>query len=185
MNKRESILKAALELLVKNGIHATPMSAIAKAAKTGMGTIYNYFDNKDILINAIYVEIKEQEEIILIALTKDQPIKTQFEDYYRSVIDFYLDNPLFFYFMQQLQASPIITAESKKVGYRAVDSVIRMLERGQRERIIKDINTRELLQFMGGAILSFVRWHLDQAATSRETTAMDNQLRMVWDAIKE
>jgi len=34
------------------------MSAIAKAANTGMGTIYNYFTTKEELINSIYLYIK-------------------------------------------------------------------------------------------------------------------------------
>jgi AcrR family transcriptional regulator len=38
---------AAMKLLVDRGIQATPMSAIAKAAGTGMGTIYNYFATKE------------------------------------------------------------------------------------------------------------------------------------------
>ena len=61
MNKRASIQLAALKLLAVNGLHATPMSAIAKEAGTGMGTIYNYFPNKEVLINSLYVSVKEAE----------------------------------------------------------------------------------------------------------------------------
>ena len=88
MNKKESILKSALQLLTENGVHNTPMSAIAKAAGTGMGTIYNYFKNKDELINALYLYIKEKENSVFIAFDKNQPVKTQFEDYYSNFIIF-------------------------------------------------------------------------------------------------
>lgn len=175
---------AALELLVENGLHATPMSAIAKAANTGMGTIYNYFANKEALINAIYVDIKEQEEIVLSAFLSDQPIKTQFEKYYTSVVGIFLENPLFFKFMEQLQASPIITNESREVGYKAVEPVIHLLEKGKEERIVKEIDTNELLLFIGGAMLSYLRWYFNQAQ-GEKNISLQNQLVMVWDAIKE
>jgi AcrR family transcriptional regulator len=46
VDKKEQIIKAAMKLLTERGVQATPMSAIAKAANTGMGTIYNYFATK-------------------------------------------------------------------------------------------------------------------------------------------
>ena len=52
MTKKEAIIAAALELLVEKGVHNTPMSEIAKAAGTGMGTIYNHFSCKEEIIIA-------------------------------------------------------------------------------------------------------------------------------------
>lgn len=89
MNKKESILLAALSLLTEKGVHNTPMSAIAKAAGTGMGTIYNYFPNKELLINEIYVNIKESEKSVFINFSLEKPIKSQFENYFSSIIDFF------------------------------------------------------------------------------------------------
>ena len=60
MNKKESIILSALQLLTEKGVHNTPMSAIAKSSGTGMGTIYNYFPNKDALFNDIYSRIKNE-----------------------------------------------------------------------------------------------------------------------------
>lgn len=183
VDKKQQIQKAALQLLVEKGIHAAPMSAIATAAKTGMGTIYNYFENKEALINAIYVDIKQQEAAILEALFQEQPIKTQFELYYTTVIEFFVQRPLYFQFIEQVQASPIITTESRDLGYKAIEPVTRLLKLGQSERIIKDIAMNELLQFLGGIILAHLRWHFSQKNSS-SPSAIHNQLRMAWDAIK-
>ncbi|PWJ59691.1 AcrR family transcriptional regulator [Dyadobacter jejuensis] len=183
MNKKEAILKSALKLLTEKGIHNTPMSAIAKEAGTGMGTIYNYFSNKDILINEIYVGIKEQEKGLFKTFEDEKPIKTQFENYFVSLIDFFLNNPLYFQFMEQLQASPIITEESRTKGLEAVEAVVQLIQIGQQERIIKSIDSGELLQFIGGAMLAYLRWVFNQPAPHRQS--LQNQLTMVWDAIKE
>lgn len=183
VDKKQQIIEAALQLLVEKGIHAAPMSAIATAAKTGMGTIYNHFENKEALINAIYVDIKLQEAMIFEALFNDEPVKTQFELYYRTAIDFFVQRPLYFQFMEQLQASPMITEETRAIGYKAIEPVIRLLKQGQAEGIIKDIAVNELLQFLGGTILSHLRWHFNQQQTAT-SNAMENQLRLTWDAIK-
>ncbi len=183
VNKKEKILTAALELLVEKGIHNTPMSAIAKAASTGMGTIYNYFPNKEILINEIYLRIKEDEKSAFVAFDTSMPIKTQFENYSTSIINFFINNPSYFKFMEQLQASPIITQESRAEGNKSIEPVALLLKQGQQERIIKNIAIDEILMFIGGAVLSYLRWYFSQSKTS--ATSLKNQTQMVWDAIKE
>ncbi|WP_252723670.1 TetR/AcrR family transcriptional regulator [Winogradskyella psychrotolerans] len=183
VNKKEVILSSALILLTEKGVHNTPMSAIAKAAGTGMGTIYNYFPNKESLINEIYVNIKVKEKSVFLDFDVEQPIKTQFENYLRSIIDFFIANPAYFKFMEQLQASPIITKESREEGGKSVASVHELLVKGQQERIIKAIELDEILMFIGGAILAYLRWYFHQSET--KTTSLKNQAQMVWDAIKE
>ncbi|WKB82900.1 TetR/AcrR family transcriptional regulator [Cellulophaga lytica] len=183
MNKKETIVQAALELLVEKGIHATPVSAIAKKANTGMGTIYNYFESKEVLINTIYVAIKEEEKKVLdTVFNNDLPVKIQFEKYYTIVIEFFTKNKLYFGFMDQLQASPIITNESKTVGYNAIEGAIALLIKGKKEHIIKNIDNDELLQFIGGSILSYLRW-INMPGNNNKS--LKNQINLVWDAIKE
>jgi len=183
VNKKENILRSALELLVAKGVHNTPMSAIAKNAGTGMGTIYNYFSNKDILINALYVSIKEQENSAFPDFDINRPIKTQFESYYKAIVLFFVENATYFQFMEQIRASPIITEESRNKGLEVVLPVYDLLNKGKEERIIKNIDTNELIQFIGGSVVSYLRWyHADGETNSK---ALQNQVGMVWDGIKE
>ncbi len=185
MDKKESILRAALCLLVEQGIHATPVSQIAKKAGTGMGTIYNYFENKEVLINAIYVDIKQKEKVVLDkSFRKEMPVKVQFEHYYRSTVEFFLKNPLYFRFMDQLHASPVISEESRESGYLAIGPVLRLLHRGKEEHIVKDLPDDEILQFIGGSIISYLRWLGRLNENADQKSSLHNQMRLVWDAIK-
>ena len=169
-------------LLVEKGVHNTPMSAIAKNAGTGMGTIYNYFPNKDVLINELYVNIKEKENSAFPDFDYRKPIKTQFENYYQSIIFFFIEHPAYFQFMEQLHASPIITPESKAKGIAVVNPVFDLLKKGKDERIIKNLEITELIQFIGGSVLSYLRWYLIQE--NIDSTSVQNQTNMVWDGIK-
>lgn len=186
MSKREAILSTALKLLVTNGIHATPVSLIAKEAGTGMGTIYNHFESKEVLINAIYVQIKEEEKTALDAVfEQESPVKVQFERYFHAVIRFFVDNPDHFLFMDQVQASPIITPESRERGFMAIEDVIALIQKGKTEQIIKDIPDEEILQFTGGAMLGYLRWINRAGNEHKLDKTLANQVRMVWDAIKQ
>lgn len=183
MSKKDAIINAALELLVEKGVHNTPMSEIAKAAGTGMGTIYNYFPNKEILINEIYRGIKDQEEALFLKVDTDQPIKTQFENYLTVIIKFFIQNPSYFNFLQQLEASPIITEENKIMGRRSVEIVGVLLKNGQKDRIIKNMEISEILVFIGGGISSYLKLNLNPS--EKKKSSLVNHVRMVWDGIKE
>ncbi|WP_452229794.1 TetR/AcrR family transcriptional regulator [Lacinutrix sp. MEBiC02404] len=182
MNKKEAILSAAITLLTQKGVHNTPMSAIAKAAGTGMGTIYNYFPNKEILINTIYVSIKHEEKDLFLEFDANKSIQTQFETYCTAMIDFFIANPTYFKFMEQLQASPIITEDSRNEGGKSIIPVCNLLTKGQEDGHIKAINIDEILMFIGSSIIAYLRWYFNQKAHNK--TSLSNQMHMLWDAIK-
>jgi len=53
-DKRERILRAAIEVFAQNGFYATRVSEIAKKAGVADGTIYLYFENKDDVLVSIF-----------------------------------------------------------------------------------------------------------------------------------
>ena len=59
-NKREQILEAAKTLFSRNGFQATTTDAIAKEAGLAVGTIYNYFGNKEEILTAIFREASQR-----------------------------------------------------------------------------------------------------------------------------
>lgn len=63
---RARILKAAIELFAARGFHATTIAAIAQKARVATGLMYNYFDTKDELLEAI-LQGTRQELATLVA----------------------------------------------------------------------------------------------------------------------
>ena len=61
----QSIKEAALELFGHNGYHSTSISQIAKAAGISKGLLYNYFENKEALLEAIVMEAVEMGEVMM------------------------------------------------------------------------------------------------------------------------
>jgi AcrR family transcriptional regulator len=58
-DKRAEIIRAALELIAEHGFHGAPMAMIAEKAGVAAGTIYRYFESKDILITELHRELEE------------------------------------------------------------------------------------------------------------------------------
>lgn len=173
-----------MKLFIDYGVQATPMSAIAKAANTGMGTIYNYFATKEELINGIYLYIKQDEIKKLFDEAGNVPVKKNFDLYFRALIVYFFENPVHFQFMDQFHNSPIITPETKQEGAKAVEPLSALIAKGQEQGIIKNISFEEILHFVNGGLMGFIRWVLNSKI---EVTAQltDNQVRIAWDAIKE
>ena len=56
-DRRDEIIEAMLDLVVKRGLHDAPMSALAKRSGASPGVIYHYFPSKDALIRAVYLHV--------------------------------------------------------------------------------------------------------------------------------
>lgn len=174
-----------MKLLVHKGIQATPMSAIAKAAGTGMGTIYNYFATKEELINAIYLYIKQAEvAAVTRQIDPNASLKVRFMAYYTAFIQFNLRYPESFAFMEQMQHSPIIQCGTREEGKSAFMPVIDLIKKGQQEGIIKPVDIEAILYFLAGTLSTYVRWLISSGKEANKTL-LEQHLRMVWDGIKE
>jgi TetR/AcrR family fatty acid metabolism transcriptional regulator len=55
-SRRSQILQAAQRVFAELGYHAANVSEVAAAAGVSQGTVYHYFDSKDVLLMAVYEE---------------------------------------------------------------------------------------------------------------------------------
>lgn len=87
---RTAILVAAEEALVQDGVHGARMEAIAKRAGIAVGTVYNYFTDREELVSALLdlrrKELIERLDSAMEAET-DAPFEAQLERYVRTVLD--------------------------------------------------------------------------------------------------
>jgi len=180
VNKKDDILKAALRLFVEQGEQATSMKWIAKEAKCGIGTMYNYFQSKDELISELYVEIKTKLfTYILEALDTNAPVKQQFIDIWLKVIDYAILNPIEYKFLEIFSHSPKISKQATEEVNKLIYPVLEIFEKGKREGIIKNQDTLQLVIFTNGAITASVLRNPNIDEHGKKAIAL-----MAWDAIK-
>ncbi|NLN16904.1 MAG: TetR/AcrR family transcriptional regulator [Firmicutes bacterium] len=78
-NKKDLIRQAAIEVIVDRGFHAATTDAIAARAGVSVGTIYNYFRNKEAILEHIFQVELERRIDYLSSLPEDMPVLQKLE----------------------------------------------------------------------------------------------------------
>jgi len=106
-DKRDEIVRAALEMIAEQGFHGSPMAELAKRAGVGAGTIYRYFENKDVLIAELYRVLEGRIQPALMAgYREEQPVRERFLWFGSALLRYFIDNPLDFRYLKQFHNSP-------------------------------------------------------------------------------
>lgn len=116
MNKDQIIIETAIKLFVDNGFHGTATSKIAQEAGVANGTLFNYFATKEILIVSIYNSIiKKMDDFIIESIESNSVSKESFRSLFTASLQWNLENPKEFHYLQQFINSPYSKSGITKV----------------------------------------------------------------------
>ncbi|SFW33865.1 transcriptional regulator, TetR family [Sinomicrobium oceani] len=185
MEKRERILYAALNLIIKQGLQHTPMSQIAETAGVGMGSVYKRFRNKEDIVNGIYVKIKTEEaEIIFVNYDEKLGVAETFRDVYGRMIAYFLENPLKFNFISQYAFSPVIEKKTQQEAMSLFYPFDDMYARGHARGLFKDIKPQQLTYFVFGSLCYWLKCASELGLLINDHLK-EQFLQMAWDSIKK
>ena len=188
-DKRTAILQATMELVAEKGFHDAPCSAIAERAGVAAGTIYRYFTNKDVLINALYIELEERiNSNILQGYTTGMPFRERFIHLVGGLLRFFISNPCEFKYIEQFHNSPYGEAFRRD---RMLDQTrdegggvyCELFKQGTAQQVLKDLPLPIQFDLAFGPIVFAARNHVLGFLT------LDDELirrfsEACWDAIK-
>ena len=72
-NLRDQLLQEARRQIAEQGYSGTTIRSVAGACGVGVGTVYNYFPSKEMLVAAFMMEDWQKQLDAMAALPKDQP----------------------------------------------------------------------------------------------------------------
>ena len=186
-DKREEIIRAALELMAEQGFHGAPMAMIAERAGVGAGTIYRYFENRDVLINELYRTLEGlMYPYILDGYSTEAPFRARFLHLGTALLRYFIEHPLHFRYLEQFHNSPYGVAfrRDKLLGNEKRCEVYRELfDQGLAQQVLKDFPLVILFDLAFGPLISVARdhilgfVHLDEAMITRTIEAC-------WDGIR-
>jgi AcrR family transcriptional regulator len=187
--KRQEILHAALELIAEQGFHGAPIAAIAERANVGAGTIYRYFENKDVLINELFRELHDRICTGLLEGYKaDQPLRERFVHLSTALLRYFIDNPLEFRFVEQYLNSPYGNAFRRTrlmgTGEEEDDLYRRLLEDGITQQVVKDLPLVVLFALAFGPLLAVARDHI-LGFVQLDDSLLEQTVQACWDGIKK
>jgi AcrR family transcriptional regulator len=185
--KRDEIVRASLSLIAEKGFHGAPIAMIAEKAGVGAGTIYRYFENKDVLITELYRELEERiSSVLMEGYDLNMPYRERFLHLGTTLVQHFIANPLDFRYLEQFHNSPygVEVRRDKIMGRREGCNVFRdIFEEGISLRIMKDLPLAVLFALAFGPIFAVTRDHI------LGFVALDDQLiaqtiAACWDAVK-
>lgn len=186
-DKRDDIVRAALELIAENGFHGAPMAMIAERAGVGAGTIYRYFENKDVMIAELFRELEERSyPIIKEGYTLDKTLRERFLHLNTALIHYFIENPLDFRFIEQFFNSPYGVAHRRDqlLGTKEGCDVFKELfEEGISRQVMKDLPIVILFDLAFGPILGVARDHI-LGFIVLDDALIAGTVEACWDAIK-
>lgn len=184
MSKKQRIILTMLELVVKQGYHATPMSQVAKEANVAVGTIYHYFETKEKIIEAIFLMVYKDLSIVL--LTNGNPratYKKQFTTMLYNMFHYFTSNPLAFYFIEYVGVPPIISPETVKQTVPFYTKITDFFFKGITEKRVKNMDEILLMKLCYGLISSVVKLKIKEELPMHQKQ-IDQSIEACWDTIK-
>jgi TetR/AcrR family transcriptional regulator, repressor of fatR-cypB operon len=186
-DKRDEIVRSALELIAEHGFHGAPMAMIAEQAGVGAGTIYRYFENKDVLIKELYRELEEKMyPCILEGYAVEAPLRMRFLHLGTALLRYFIEHPLHFRYLEQFHNSPYGVAfrRDKILGKAGGCDVFRELfEQGAAQQVVKEFPLVILFALAFGPLLTVARDHI-LGFVQLDETMIKRTIEACWDGVR-
>jgi len=187
MEKRDEIVRAALELIAENGFHGAPMAMIADKAGVGAGTIYRYFENKDVLINELYRELEQRlYDVLMEGYSPEKPVRERFIHLGTTILRYCITNPLDFRYLEQFHNSPygVVHRRDKLFGNSNQKDIYRELfEEGVARQVIKQLPLVVLFALAFGPLITVARDHI-LGFVRLDDRLITQTIEACWDGLK-
>ncbi|GGA25670.1 TetR/AcrR family transcriptional regulator [Paenibacillus physcomitrellae] len=160
MSKKQDIMTATLDLIHEEGLQSVTFSKLFKRANVGSGTIYNYFSNKEDLVNEVYRDSRSKMgEYLIQGYDANASLYERFKCLQMNRLEFGMHFPKKFLFIDSYSFSPYISPELRNLDdeYNSSKIVQDLIIDGQRNGIIKEMDSHLCHQLLHGIISSILK----------------------------
>ncbi len=185
--KREEIMQAALATIAEQGFHASPMDEIAEKAGVAAGTIYRYFESKDVLITEVRRKLEEKINATLReGYPAESPIRERFFFLIGRLIRYFIKHPLDFRYLEQYFNSPfgISLHRDRLLGKSAGPEIlVDIFDSGIEQQVLKALPKAVLFSLSFGPLIILTRDHI-LGFIILDDQMIEQIAGACWDAIK-
>lgn len=181
-NKHLAICDAAIELITINGFADTSISKIAKAANVSPATIYVYFENKEDLLNKVYLFVKQDmSKHLLTGINPSFSVEEAFKTIWNNFYNYAIENPLRFAFTEQFANSPLV-AGCREESMDFFQPLLLLFERGKNEKVFKDISLELFIAFTFVPLTGLIKEQFNNKIVLDKQT-LQTTFEIAWDAV--
>ncbi len=181
--KEEKLLMAALRLFNEFGFHNTPTSKISKEAGVSTGTLYNYFQSKEALINSLYLYIKQHSaEYVRENFEMTDDYKEGLKRIWTLIVKWGFEYPEFFKFKESFCQSPFIDnleMEKAKADY---DFLGKYVQAAMESGVIRNIDEGLFLSQIQGVMVSTIKY-INKNDLGKCSDTINKTFDILWNGI--
>ncbi|VVE32460.1 TetR/AcrR family transcriptional regulator [Pandoraea anhela] len=134
--KRDALLQAAMLAVAELGVLATTAN-IAKRAGVAEGTLFTYFESKEVLFQELYLHLKQaMANAMMPAYPHHADVRSRVEHVFQHYVGWGLDNPSGRLAVLRLLASGRLTDETRAQGATWFLDIAQMMEDAVRSGVL-------------------------------------------------
>ena len=182
--KQAALFEATVKLVNAIGFASSSVSKIAKEASVSPATIYVYYKNKEDLLVSTYIDIKlDLSKALLRDFNDKLPIRDILRNVWFNMFEYISNNLEYYKFVEQFSNSPYSTVVNKQEVEQYFDPLIKVLQTGIEQKIIKNVNFDILTAFMYHPITVLANPIRSPEFELNEEN-IEIAFTLAWDAIK-
>ncbi|HPR97554.1 MAG TPA: TetR/AcrR family transcriptional regulator [Thermotogota bacterium] len=181
--KEEKLLMAALRLFNEYGFHNTPTSKISKEAGVSTGTLYNYFESKEELINSLYLYIKQHSaEYVRENLDMPDDYKEGLKRIWTLVVKWGFEYPEFFKFKESFCQSPFIDKLEMEKAKAEYDFLGNYLQAAMESGVVREIDEELFGTILQGVMVATIKY-INKNDLGGCTDTINRSFDVLWNGI--
>jgi AcrR family transcriptional regulator len=180
--KRNALLRSALELFAEKGFDGSSTALIAKQAGVASGTLFFHFNSKEELIHELFKEIREKiNKEVLNNFPENMSVQERLLGILSNLLSYFLKYPAEFKFVEQYHFSPL----SKWGGSLSEENnlIRNLLLLGREKKIIKDAPLLSLEAVAFGPITALIKEYVNRGTPIDDEVAKLT-IEACWDGLK-
>ena len=182
--KREQLMETAIRLLAEEGV-GVATARIAKEAEVSNGTLFNYFETKQNLIDSVYVYIKTKiADEVLSPLDREQPLHDLLLSVWLSFSTWCRKHPLDITALDLLKSSQLLSNEVKEKGNDAWAGIFSRVQSGIEDGTLVSVPSEIIFLSSEGMLNALMRYaHENQLSPSELKAAINQGFEIFWHGI--
>lgn len=178
--KQKSIKKAVVKLILEEGFQGTSISKIAKEAGVSPATVYIYYQNKEMMLQDIYIEYSEEVFYYLLSkITEEMDGKLLIEMLIRSYYDYIKEHKDIFHFVEQFSSCPALSNQCKVID--GIYRIYNLLDDMKHKKVIKDYRNDNILAVIFSPLKAISNNHCDTEEEKQE--ALQEMIKIIQDSL--
>jgi AcrR family transcriptional regulator len=173
-DKRTAIMEAALKLFSEKGFKETSTANISQLAGVATGTLFLYFENKEELINRLYLESKEEfANYTRQSLEEEKTLKAELRHVWDRWMFWTIAHPEKAGFMLYFSASPFISKMTKEASMTNLSFINVLIKKALAGKQLAALSPELLTPVITGQMVTMGKILLKQP---------DKKIRDLWSA---